>query len=60
MFYIEPPKGLVTLHTLEEIVFTRLEYLQIINNEKNHFFNGKFEYLLENSPHDCIGHFTLR
>lgn len=61
MFYIQPPKGLVTLHTLEEIVFTRLEYLQIIkNNDKSKSFNGKFEYLFENSPQDCVGHFTLR
>ena len=60
MFYIQPPKGLVTLHTFEEIVFTRLEYLNLLAEEKHQTFNGKFEYLLEGSPHDCVGHFTLR
>lgn len=60
MFYIQPPKGLVTLHTLEEIVFSRVEYLNALDSEKDEVFNGKFEYLLEGSPHDCVGHFTLR
>ncbi|XP_008210880.1 DNA primase large subunit [Nasonia vitripennis] len=60
MFYIQPPKGLVTLHTLEEIVFSRVEYLNALDNEKDEVFNGKFEYLLEGSPHDYVGHFTLR
>ena len=60
MFYIQPPKGLVTLHTLEEIIFSRLEYLSLLGSEKDNAFSGKFEYLLEGSPHDCVGHFTLR
>ncbi|XP_014209798.1 DNA primase large subunit-like [Copidosoma floridanum] len=61
MFYVQPPKGLVTLHTLEEIVFSRLEYLNnILGSDKKVTFNGKFEYLFEGSPYDCIGHFTLR
>lgn len=60
MFYIQPPKGLVTLHTIEEIVSSRLEYLNVLKVDKAEVFNGKFEYLLEGSIHDCIGHFTLR
>jgi hypothetical protein len=60
MFYIKPPKGLITIHTLEEIVFTRLEYLNMLNNEKDHIFKGNFEYLLQGSLYDYIGHFILR
>ncbi|XP_011501408.1 PREDICTED: DNA primase large subunit-like [Ceratosolen solmsi marchali] len=60
MFYIQPPKGLITLHVFEEIVFSRLEYLSVLNDNKNDAFKGKFEYLLQGSPYDYVGHFTLR
>ncbi|XP_014237363.1 probable DNA primase large subunit isoform X1 [Trichogramma pretiosum] len=61
MFYIQPPKGLMTLPTLEDVVFTRWKYLNLIQEKKSSItFNDKFEYLLEGSPHDCVGHFTLR
>ncbi|XP_043286516.1 DNA primase large subunit-like isoform X2 [Venturia canescens] len=60
MFYINPPKGKVALHILENSVFTRLEYLKLLDNNKTDNFCGNFEYLLENSTWDNIGHFTLR
>lgn len=60
MFYIQPPKGDITLHRLEEIVFSRLEYLNSLESDKDHAFSGRFEYVLESSPYDCVGHFTLR
>ena len=60
MFYIRPPKGLVTLHLLEEITFSRLHYLNKLYNNKENEFNGNFAHLLEDSANDCIGHFILR
>lgn len=60
MFYIDPPKGKVALHILENSVLTRLEYLKLLDNDKTDNFCGNFEYLLENSTWDNIGHFTLR
>ena len=60
MFYIHPPKGQVALHTLEECVLTRLEYLDLLYDEKPSQFNGNFEHLIEGSVNDLIGHFTLR
>lgn len=60
MFYIQPPKGLVSLHILEEIILSRLEYLNTLGSDKKETFTGKFEYLFEGSTHDCIGHFILR
>ncbi|XP_078041080.1 uncharacterized protein LOC144472165 [Augochlora pura] len=60
MFYIQAPRGQVSLHILEKCVFTRLEYLDLLYEAKADEFNGNFEYLLENSVYDKIGHFTLR
>ncbi|KAJ8667963.1 hypothetical protein QAD02_009626 [Eretmocerus hayati] len=60
MFYIQPPKGLVTFHNLEEIISSRLEYLHKLENNKHESFHGRYEHLLEGSPHDCVGHFVLR
>ncbi|XP_053972037.1 DNA primase large subunit-like [Hylaeus volcanicus] len=60
MFYIKPPTGQVSLHVLEKCVLARLEYLQLLYQAKAHEFNGNFEYLLENSAYDKIGHFSMR
>ncbi|CAK9803543.1 hypothetical protein ANTPLA_LOCUS3670 [Anthophora plagiata] len=60
MFYIITPTGQVSLHVLEKCVFARLEYLHLLHEGKAHEFGGNFEYLLENSVYDRIGHFTLR
>ena len=60
MFYIKVPTGQVSLHVLEKCVFVRLEYLQLLHQGKAHEFNGNFEYLLEHSVYDKIGHFTWR
>lgn len=60
MFYIKTPTGQVSLHVLEKCVFARLEYLQLLYQAKADEFNGNFEYLLENSVYDKIGHFALR
>ncbi|PBC31572.1 hypothetical protein APICC_09065 [Apis cerana cerana] len=37
-----------------------LEYLQLLYENKSHEFKGDFEYLLENSAYEKIGHFILR
>ncbi|XP_076243853.1 DNA primase large subunit [Calliopsis andreniformis] len=60
MFYIRVPRGKVPLHILEKCVFSRLEYLQLLYQAKAFEFNGNFEYLLENSVYDKVGHFSLR
>lgn len=60
MFYIKPPSGQISLHVMEQCVFTRLEYLQHLYNNKTDEFDGNFQYLLENSTYDRVGHFTLR
>ncbi|XP_076756088.1 uncharacterized protein LOC143426479 [Xylocopa sonorina] len=60
MFYIKAPTGQISLHVLEKCTLARLEYLQLLYDSKTHEFNGNFEYLLENSIYDKIGHFTLR
>ncbi|XP_076622344.1 DNA primase large subunit [Colletes latitarsis] len=60
MFYIKAPTGQVSLHVLEKCILARLEYLQLLYQAKAHEFNGNFEYLLENSVYDKIGHFSLR
>ncbi|XP_076650045.1 DNA primase large subunit [Halictus rubicundus] len=60
MFYIQAPTGQVSLHVLEKCVFARLEYLQLLYEARTNEFNGNFEYLLENSVYDKIGHFSLR
>lgn len=60
MFYIRPPKGLVTLHLLEEIIFSRLDFLNKLYNNKENEFYGNFAHLLEESANDYIGHFILR
>ncbi|CAK9828907.1 DNA primase large subunit [Anthophora retusa] len=60
MFYIITPTGQVSLHVLEKCVFARLEYLRLLHEGKAHEFGDNFEYLLENSIYDRIGHFTLR
>lgn len=60
MFYIKAPTGQISFHILEKCVLDRLEYLQLLYENKSHEFNGDFEYLLENSAYDKIGHFILR
>lgn len=60
MFYIHHPKCRVPLHIVEDCVFTRLRYLKLLFEDKTDDFDGKFEYLFENSIHDNVGHFTLR
>ncbi|XP_076225010.1 uncharacterized protein LOC116424179 isoform X1 [Nomia melanderi] len=58
--YLTAPTGQVSLHVLEKCIFARLEYLGLLYDAKAHEFNGNFEYLLENSVYDRIGHFSLR
>ncbi|XP_011315299.1 probable DNA primase large subunit isoform X2 [Fopius arisanus] len=60
MFYINPPRGKIPLYITEECVFNRLQYLNLLYNKEEDKFRGKFEYLLEDSPQDNVGHFTLR
>lgn len=60
MFYIKPPRGQVSLHILESCVLARVQYLELLHCNNADQFDGKFEYLLENSTYDKIGHFTLR
>ncbi|KAK0181069.1 hypothetical protein PV327_003386 [Microctonus hyperodae] len=60
MFYIHHPKCRAPLHIVEDCVFTRLRYLKLLYEDKTDDFDGKFEYLFENSIHDNVGHFTLR
>ncbi|XP_012238237.1 probable DNA primase large subunit isoform X1 [Bombus impatiens] len=60
MFYIKTPTGQISFHIIEKCVLDRLEYLQLLYEGKPHEFNGDFEYLLENSVYDKIGHFILR
>ncbi|XP_012140054.1 DNA primase large subunit [Megachile rotundata] len=60
MFYIRAPSGRVPLHVLEKCVMVRLEYLQLLHEGRAHDFKDNFEYLLDNSVYDKIGHFTLR
>ncbi|XP_012341060.2 probable DNA primase large subunit [Apis florea] len=60
MFYIKAPTGQISFHILEKCILDRLEYLQLLYENKSHEFNGDFEYLLENSAYDKIGHFILR
>ncbi|XP_076376868.1 uncharacterized protein LOC117228918 isoform X3 [Megalopta genalis] len=60
MFYIQAPRGQISLHILEKCVFVRLEYLDLLYQARTNEFNGNFEYLLENSVYDKVGHFTLR
>ncbi|XP_034179821.2 DNA primase large subunit isoform X1 [Osmia lignaria lignaria] len=60
MFYIQAPSGQVSLHVLEKCVMVRLEYLKLLYEGKADEFNDNFEYLLENSVYDKVGHFTLR
>lgn len=60
MFYIIPPNGEIPLYTLEDCILTRLDYLKHLHEGSTKEFDGKFEYLLENSTYDEIGHFVLR
>lgn len=60
MFYVKCPDGFAALHLLEEIVFTRLEYLEALYQGKTKEFEGNIEYLIEESHYDSIGHFLLR
>ncbi|XP_014485507.1 PREDICTED: probable DNA primase large subunit [Dinoponera quadriceps] len=60
MFYVIPPNGEVPFYILEDCVLTRLNYLRRLHEETTDEFDGKFEYLLENSAYDEIGHFVLR
>ncbi|KAK2586875.1 hypothetical protein KPH14_009812 [Odynerus spinipes] len=60
MFYIKPPSGQISLHVMDKCVSTRLEYLEYLYNNKANEFDGDFQYLLENSTYDRVGHFILR
>ncbi|KAF7390032.1 hypothetical protein HZH68_011889 [Vespula germanica] len=60
MFYIKPPNGQISLHIMEKCVYTRLEYLEYLYNNKINEFDGNFQYLLESSAYDKVGHFILR
>lgn len=60
MFYIIPPNGEIPLYILEDCILTRLDYLKLLSEGSTNGFDGKFEYLLENSVYDKIGHFVLR
>ncbi|XP_071564566.1 uncharacterized protein [Temnothorax nylanderi] len=60
MFYIIPPNGEIPLYVLEDCILTRLDYLRLLSEGSANGFDGKFEYLLENSAYDKIGHFVLR
>lgn len=60
MFYVMPPNGEVPLYILEDCVLTRLDYLRRLHEGTTNEFDGKFEYLIENSAYDEIGHFILR
>lgn len=60
MFYIIPPNGEIPFHILENCILTRLDYLQHLYEGSTDEFDGNFEYLLENSTYDKIGHFVLR
>ncbi|XP_066603835.1 uncharacterized protein [Prorops nasuta] len=60
MFYIYPPSGKISLHHMENSVFTRLDYLEHLYSDRVKYFHGNFEFLLENTLHDRVGHFTLR
>lgn len=60
MFYVSAPSGHIALHTLEECILTRLEYLELLYLRRPQELKGNFEYLLEFSNYDFVGHFTLR
>ncbi|KAL6261705.1 hypothetical protein P5V15_006794 [Pogonomyrmex californicus] len=60
MFYIVPPNGEIPFHILEDCILTRLDYLKLLSEGSANEFDGKFEYLLENSVYDKAGHFVLR
>ncbi|XP_015175062.1 PREDICTED: DNA primase large subunit-like [Polistes dominula] len=60
MFYVKPPNGQIPLHVMEKCVHTRLEYLEYLYTNEANDFEGNFQYLLENSAYDKVGHFILR
>ncbi|XP_012056268.1 PREDICTED: probable DNA primase large subunit [Atta cephalotes] len=60
MFYIIPPNGEIPFYIMEDCILTRLDYLRLLSEGSANEFDGKFEYLLENSTYDKIGHFVLR
>lgn len=60
MFYIIPPNGEIPLYILEDCVLSRLDYLKHLYEDTISEFDGNFEYLVENSTYDKIGHFMLR
>ncbi|XP_014611225.1 PREDICTED: DNA primase large subunit-like [Polistes canadensis] len=60
MFYVLPPNGQIPLHVMEKCVYTRLEYLEYLYTNQTNDFEGNFQYLLENSAYDKVGHFILR
>jgi len=60
MFYIIPPNGEIPFYIMEDCILTRLDYLKLLSEGCANEFDGKFEYLLENSTYDKIGHFVLR
>lgn len=54
------PTRQISFHILEKYILNRLEYLQLLYENKSHEFKSDFEYLLENSAYEKIGHFILR
>ncbi|XP_015595665.1 probable DNA primase large subunit isoform X2 [Cephus cinctus] len=60
MFYLHPPRGQTAFHIIEDCVFTRIEYLALLYRNDADKFDGNFEYLLEDSGYDKLGHFILR
>jgi hypothetical protein len=58
-YYMKPPRGSITLHTLHKCVQQRFEYLvSLQNGEMN--IPRNFEYLIDGSAMDRAGHFMLR
>ncbi|XP_015509476.1 DNA primase large subunit [Neodiprion lecontei] len=60
MFYIQPPRGVLAFNTLTSCIDTRIDYLELVYDNKVDSFEGNIEYLFEGSKYDRTGHFTLR
>jgi len=62
-FYFKPPRGTITLQTLQSCIKERVKYMQYIeslddlSNVEEPFED---QYLLEGSAFDRTGHFMLR
>ena len=70
VFYLSPPTGSVSLSSLERICTVRFEYLKYLVDVDNFegflestsidFFVQNSDCLMEHSPSDKLGFFTLR